>query len=365
MGQGTLSFSKKPRPVYNFLTGGQNMNIKSLLLGSAAALVAVTGAQAADAIVYAEPEPLEYVRVCDAFGTGYFYIPGTETCLRIGGYVRYDMRGGDLYGLDTNGDGDGDAWAKNTRFAFRTYTASDTELGTLRTYTETRFNYNGFTNTTSLNHGYIELGGFRVGVTDSVYTTWTGFAGPVINDDLVPFGPFQTNLMSYTIDAGNGFSAIVALEDDRGGGEGYMPDLVGGIGYDAGAFQARVVGGYDESIEEGGIKARLDATFGGFSAFVMGGYNTGNVSHTYAPWAGDWAVWGGLSAPVTETISANLALSYDDGETFAAAANLQFTVVPGFQITTEVGYRERDVLVNNVLVNRDQWGGQVRFQRSF
>ncbi|CDN91351.1 Porin [Agrobacterium tumefaciens] len=65
------------------------MNIKSLLIGSAAALAAVSGAQAADAIVAAEPEPLEYVRVCDAFGTGFFYIPGTETCLKFGGYIRF------------------------------------------------------------------------------------------------------------------------------------------------------------------------------------------------------------------------------------------------------------------------------------
>ena len=67
------------------------MNIKSLLLGSAAALAVVSGAQAADAIVAAEPEPMEYVRVCDAFGTGYFYIPGTETCLKVSGYMRYDI----------------------------------------------------------------------------------------------------------------------------------------------------------------------------------------------------------------------------------------------------------------------------------
>ncbi|KAB2715299.1 porin, partial [Brucella intermedia] len=71
------------------------MNIKSLLLGSAAALVAASGAQAADAIVAPEPEAVEYVRVCDAYGAGYFYIPGTETCLRIHGYVRYDATGGD------------------------------------------------------------------------------------------------------------------------------------------------------------------------------------------------------------------------------------------------------------------------------
>ena len=64
------------------------MNIKSLLLGSAAALVAVSGARAADAVVY-EPEPVEYVKVCDAYGAGFFYIPGTETCLKIDGYVRF------------------------------------------------------------------------------------------------------------------------------------------------------------------------------------------------------------------------------------------------------------------------------------
>ncbi|WP_244505397.1 porin, partial [Rhizobium sp. LCM 4573] len=72
MGQGTLSFSKEPRPKRNF-DWRSKMNIKSLLLGSAAALAAVSGAQAADAIVAAEPEPMEYVRVCDAFGAGYFY----------------------------------------------------------------------------------------------------------------------------------------------------------------------------------------------------------------------------------------------------------------------------------------------------
>ena len=48
------------------------MSIKGLLLGSAAALVAVSGARAADAIVVVEPEPVEYVRVCDVYGTGFY-----------------------------------------------------------------------------------------------------------------------------------------------------------------------------------------------------------------------------------------------------------------------------------------------------
>jgi hypothetical protein len=34
---------------------------------------------------------VEYVRVCDAFGTGFFYIPGTETCLKINGRVRFEI----------------------------------------------------------------------------------------------------------------------------------------------------------------------------------------------------------------------------------------------------------------------------------
>ena len=71
------------------------MNIKSLLLGSAAALVAVTGARAADAVVVAEPEPVEYVRVCDVYGAGFYYMPGTETCLKVSGYIRYDIGAGD------------------------------------------------------------------------------------------------------------------------------------------------------------------------------------------------------------------------------------------------------------------------------
>src|SRR5690606_21430745 len=67
------------------------MNIKGLLLGSAAALVAVSGARAADAVVIAEPEPFEYVRICDTYGAGFYYIPGTETCLKFSGYMRYDI----------------------------------------------------------------------------------------------------------------------------------------------------------------------------------------------------------------------------------------------------------------------------------
>ncbi len=51
-----------------------------------------------------EPEPVEYVRVCDAYGKGYFYIPGTETCMRLSGNVRTDFLGGDNIDATTNAE---------------------------------------------------------------------------------------------------------------------------------------------------------------------------------------------------------------------------------------------------------------------
>jgi Porin subfamily len=45
-------------------------------------------AKAADSAMTPKPQPVEYLKICDAFGAGYYYIPGTDTCLKIGGYVR-------------------------------------------------------------------------------------------------------------------------------------------------------------------------------------------------------------------------------------------------------------------------------------
>ena len=64
------------------------MKIRTLLLSSAAAFAVVGGAQAADLSV---AEPVDYVKVCDAFGAGYWYIPGSDTCLKIGGHARFDV----------------------------------------------------------------------------------------------------------------------------------------------------------------------------------------------------------------------------------------------------------------------------------
>ena len=62
--------------------------VKSLLLGTAAGLVAVAGAQAADLPVKAKP--VQYVKICSLYGAGFYYIPGTDTCLKVGGEVRVE-----------------------------------------------------------------------------------------------------------------------------------------------------------------------------------------------------------------------------------------------------------------------------------
>ena len=62
--------------------------VKSLLLGSAAGVVAVAGAQAADLPVKAKP--VQYVKICTLYGDGFYYIPGSDTCIRFAGYIRAD-----------------------------------------------------------------------------------------------------------------------------------------------------------------------------------------------------------------------------------------------------------------------------------
>ena len=353
------------------------MNIKSLLLGSAAALAAVSGAHAADAIVAAEPEPLEYVRICDAYGAGYFFIPGSETCLKIGGYVRTEGKWYDAYNPDSH---NGTLW--HTRAHLSLDTATDTEYGPLKTNTVIRFDWqDGGATTTKLLFANISLGGFLVGKADSQFNSYIGYAGDVINDDVIYDGPYELNQLTYNYDAGNGFTAVVSVEDSNSGsgakgvnGEDstnhYIPDVVAGAGYKAGNFGFKIVGGYDSIVEEGAIKARVDADFGVFKAFVMGGWNTdGDKLNKYASangagpakgigW-GDWAVWGGVTVPINEKLQANAQVAYTDSKIFAATANVRWNPVKNLLVQPEVSYTNWDS------INQDQWAGVLRFQRSF
>jgi len=293
------------------------MNIKSLLLGSAAVLVAATGARAADAIVIAEPEPVEYVRVCDTYGSGYFYIPGTETCMRIHGYVRGAVYAGDdVYAMSLRGV-EQDTYSWMTRAHTRFSTATETELGTLRTYIDARFQWadgrdSGSSGT--IRNAWIELGGFRMGMASTAFETWTGGYGTVYNDDILTQSGKRTNFISYTLSADNGFSAMIGVEQgnrdsdaDRntagdvipfaynarptaGGGnptaslsvhnsfliDDYAPHVVGGVKYEQGWGGVSAVVAYDSVYEEWAGKVRVDVNAtDDLSLFAMFGYKSG------------------------------------------------------------------------------------------
>ena len=72
--------------------------------------------------------------------------------------------------------------------------------------------FDGFNNF-NVEHAYVELGGFRIGVTDSYFVTVTGYASGVVNDGLISYGPFTTHQIAYTFDGGNGFSFGAAVEE--------------------------------------------------------------------------------------------------------------------------------------------------------
>ena len=256
--------------------------------------------------------------------------------------VREDLGFGDLNGQYSDSIDDpafpnaanakaGMFW--HNRFELYTDTNSNTELGALHTYTNVRFDYystqssyvsrgyqaGGIANGTraTLKFAYIELGGFRVGKTESEFTRLAfyghGYAGGVIDDTLVPYGPFDTQQISYTY-KNNGFSAVIAAETDGGvgrdGAGDYVPSVLGGLAYSNGTFGGAVIGAYDDLTHEGAIKARVDAKFGKFSAFLMGGWSTSGSnsggfevpSNQFARWGGDWAVWGGLSADLGQKV---------------------------------------------------------------
>ena len=229
------------------------MNIKSLILGSATVALAATGAQAADAIIIAEPEPVEYVRVCDVYGAGFFYIPGTETCLRIGGEIRaqYGTASSDDTGRNFYRMND-DRWNSHARARLYFDARSETELGQLRGYVrlDTARTDGASANNTYLNHAWLSLGGFRAGWTDSAWvSTPQGgrAAGGSHSDTGFAYGYHQTHLVQYNFAGSGGFFGTISAEfDDTAGAANYMPDVVGVVGINQGWGAAWLKVGYDE-----------------------------------------------------------------------------------------------------------------------
>ncbi|RCL03149.1 MAG: porin [Candidatus Tokpelaia sp. JSC189] len=370
------------------------MNIKSLLFGSTAALFTISDARAANSIVLAESKPVEYVRVCDAYGTGYFYIPGTETCMRISGNVHSDIKGGNNVGTRQAGNRNRNTYAWGSQAVLRSHTASEIELGTVLTFVELRSQWDSSAEDSTaadLRFAFIELGGLHIGLDESIFSHWTGYFGNVMNDDnLNPMAYTRTNVISYTFNAGNGFSAILGLEqgnsDGSDGGfrfdsegklvqrklsqkiDAYVPNLITGVKYIQGWGGLSAVTAYDAYYSEWAGKMRLDVNLTNrFSLWAMGGYKSmkdyynmdltygdGGVdkispdltyfgiyrvaNSIYGDWGGAWAVWGGSSYKFTPQTSLNFQVAYEEARTFASSVNVEHELIPGLTITPEVVY---------------------------
>src|SRR4051794_28134935 len=227
--------------------------VKSLILGSAAGLLAMGGAQAADLPVKAKA--VEYVRICSLYGAGFWYIPGTDTCIKLGGYLRVDLVVNS--NTDDTGNTSGAGGAKNrftnaytwrSREDLNIDTRTATEYGVLRTFFDATFSWTTGTyagnntgatvyepigpspfssapnnanagavanGTVGIYYAFIQYAGFTIGKAISTFSApWTNYPGNNY-DGLVGGGGTVTgvNQFTYTAQFGNGVSASISAQD--------------------------------------------------------------------------------------------------------------------------------------------------------
>lgn len=235
------------------------MKLKSLLLGSAAVLVAVSGAQAADAIIV-EAEPVEYVKVCDMYGAGYFYIPGSDTCLKFGGELRVQYTTAHDWRHESN-ISNHDA---NVRARLHVSAKNDTEYGVLAS----NFSFSG--TATAFNTGTdhdvesaTESNTTAVSLVDNAQISLAGFAmgyGKRFNGKAWT-GGFDGSAgiyADYSVSAGD-LALTFGIADTARSGAAGQPDIYARADYAAGdlALGGSVV--YDTSADA--IAYLIDASY--------------------------------------------------------------------------------------------------------
>jgi len=255
------------------------MKLKSLILGSAAALLAVSGARAADAVMAPEPEPVDYVRVCDAYGAGFFYIPGTETCMSINGYVWFQVAGSTARdGGDTPGyyAGDQQGWYTGTRVRMNFDTRSETELGTLRGWIRLQADFDGSKvgdGGVGIDQAFIQLGGLVVGYGESAW--FYQFNNSTLNYGSFTWGGLyygyqERSRISYEFGSKQGLYGVISLENPADE-YSYMPDIVGRVGYGGAWGAVALTGAYDHDRTDSYIIDPITGEAEEFGARPVGG----------------------------------------------------------------------------------------------
>ena len=225
---------------------------------------------------------VQYVKICSLYGAGFYYMPGTDTCIKIGGFVRTEVNfnAGGSFGVAFN---DRDIRTYNvqhwrSRAAITADARSQTAYGTLRAYA-----YIAATDDSGLNSGsnigkggapsglaynriyapamFIQFAGFTAGKTASFFD----FDSMGYSNQSNVWGSAQggngINLWAYTAQFGNGLSASISAESNLGhrlgistiagaasttfGGES-IPDLVGNLRVDQAWGSAQIMGAYHQ-----------------------------------------------------------------------------------------------------------------------
>ena len=308
--------------------------VKSLILGSAAGLLAMSGAQAADLPLKAKA--VEYVRICSLYGAGFYYIPGSDTCIKLGGYVRADVGiyGGD-YGF-AQGTNQGlnnrltDYWFQRSRMDLDVDTRTATEYGVVRTFAQMVFTVDSHSSgaaSLGLYHAFIQFAGFTMGRTVSIFDTpWQSY--PAGGPDTIPGGSNHVtgvNQFAYTAEFGQGISGSIALEETSTATTGYgnLWNLSGATaaGMVTGVYGTQSVGGTRSPDIVGAI--RVDQAWGLAQLSVVAHDNhptyygaTEVTGHPADKWG--FAVQGGLSIkniPTGPGDTINMNAVYTDGAT--------------------------------------------------
>jgi hypothetical protein len=355
------------------------MNLKHAL-GSVAALMTANAAYAADAIVIAEPEPVEYVRVCDAFGAGFFYIPGTETCLRFDGYVRMQIESGEA------DDDEDEGFTFRTRARLNLDARSDTEMGTLRGFMriqgETDTNGDG---AYRMDQAMVQLGGFYVGYTDSAFAAPWALPGMVRfgilhTDDGGQYASQQRQQIGYAFTGGNGLFASLTLEDDENEGEGYVPDVVGVVGISQGWGGVWGKAAYDESAEEYGLVGGAQYNIPGFEGssvrfgvFYASGVNMyaldmpvsggGSSDEGTVEWSVAASYLHKLNAQWSATVGGQYFEEFSGDNAYMLQAAVVWAPVTNFEVRLEGAYADEENALNGE--DDDTWSGLLRFTRYF
>jgi len=317
--------------------------IRHLVLGAAASLVATASASAADLPVKAKA--VQYVKICSLYGAGYYYIPGTDTCIKLSGYNRADANflGGNFNkpGWDQgNAEGtksrDRDYFTSRVRTELQIDTRTQTEYGVVRTYMNPRFQFDTGAGPSSgvltLDYGFVQFAGFTLGKAVSVFQTPWGSSGANSSTSFLIGGYDNINgitQIAYMWEFGGGVTAQVAIEDNRtinrapllnasltqpatgvfsgvftnSYGGNVSPDFVGNIRIDQKAFTAQLSAGAHN------VHANYYAGPGGVASVETDG-------HPNDTWG--FAIMGGLQLkdlPTGPGDKLSLDVTYVDGAT--------------------------------------------------